>query len=132
MRFVLVTPERQLLDTNVEEVYAPGVNGQFGVLPKHATFLTALSTGELRYRENGVDHFVAVSGGVAEVIDDTVTILADTAERADEINLERAQTAQKRAAAALGQAPPETAEHFDLQSAVSRALNRIVVSGRAR
>jgi F-type H+-transporting ATPase subunit epsilon len=132
MRFVLVTPERQLLDTEVEEVYAPGVNGQFGVLPKHTTFLTALATGELRYREHGADHYVAVSGGVAEVLGDTLTILADSAEPAGEIDVDRAQAAQRRAAAALGHAATESAESFDLQSALSRALNRIAVAGRAR
>ena len=90
MRLLLVTPERQLLDTDIEEVYAPGVLGQFGVLPEHVNFLTALGTGELRYRTKGADHYVAVSGGILEVLDDLVTVLADSAEFAEEISVTRA------------------------------------------
>ena len=82
MRLLLVTPAREVLDAEVEEVYAPGVLGEFGVLPQHATFLTALDTGKLRYRTGGKDHYLEVSGGVCEVLGDTVTILADTAEEA--------------------------------------------------
>jgi F-type H+-transporting ATPase subunit epsilon len=80
VRFLLLTPQQLLLDTDVEEVYAPGVAGEFGVLPLHVNFLTSLGTGQLRYRENGRDHYVAVSGGIAEVLNDTVTVLADSAE----------------------------------------------------
>src|SRR5262245_66178557 len=98
MRFRLVTPARELLDLEVEEVYAPGVLGQFGVLPLHANFLTALEPGELRYRANGKDYYVAVSGGVCEVLDDVVTVLADAAEPAAEIDGARAREAEEEAA----------------------------------
>lgn len=132
MRLLLVTPERLLLDTEVDEVYAPGVLGQFGVLPLHVNFLTALGTGELRLRSGGVDRYVAVSGGILEVLDDVVTVLADTAEFSEEIDVARAKSAEQRIRSALGQSSTEAPEIADLQSALSRALNRQFVGGRAR
>jgi F-type H+-transporting ATPase subunit epsilon len=128
MRFKLLTPERLVLDTEVEEVYAPGVVGEFGVLPGHISFLTALAIGVLRYRSQGQDHHVSVSGGFAEVVDDVVTVLADTAEPADAIDYERAKRAEEKARTALQGVEPNTPQQFDLESAVSRALNRLAVS----
>ncbi len=130
MRLLLVTPDRLLLDTDVEEVYAPGVLGQFGVLPLHVNFLTALGTGELRFRQGGVDRYVAVSGGVLEVLDDVVTVLADTAEFADEIDVARAKAAEERVRHALARTSADSPEIEDLQSALARALNRQAVAGR--
>ncbi|MEW6269059.1 MAG: F0F1 ATP synthase subunit epsilon [Thermodesulfobacteriota bacterium] len=130
MRLLLVTTERLLLDTEVEEVYAPGVLGEFGVLPQHVNFLTALGTGELRFRKNGVDRYVALSGGILEVLDDVVTVLADTAEFADEIDVARAKAAEERLRHALGRTAAESPEIVDLQSALSRALNRQAVATR--
>jgi F-type H+-transporting ATPase subunit epsilon len=124
MRLLLVTPERQLIDSEIEEVYAPGVLGQFGVLPEHVNFLTALGTGELRYRSQGVDHYVAVSGGILEVLDDVVTVLADSAERAEEIDVERARVAAERLQHALTRTSADAPEVADLQSALARAANR--------
>lgn len=131
MRFRLVTPARELLDLDVEEVYAPGVLGQFGVLPQHATFLTALDTGELRYRAGGRDQFVAVSGGVCEVLDDVVTVLADAAEPAEEIDVERARVAEQRAVAELDAVEPDSPEGLALTAALARARNRLQVARRA-
>jgi F-type H+-transporting ATPase subunit epsilon len=131
MRLQLVTTERLLLDTEVEEVYAPGVLGEFGVLPQHVNFLTALGTGELRLRKGGVDRYVAISGGILEVLDDVVTVLADTAEFADEIDVARAKAAEERLRHALGRASAESPELPDLQTALSRALNRQAVAARA-
>jgi F-type H+-transporting ATPase subunit epsilon len=130
MRLLLVTPERQLLDTDIEEVYAPGVLGQFGVLPEHVNFLTALGTGELRYRTHGVDHYVAVSGGILEVLDDVVTVLADSAERAEEIDVERARLATERLQHALTRTSADAPEIADLQSALARAANRQAVGSQ--
>jgi len=128
MRLKLLTPERLVLDTEVEEVYAPGVVGEFGVLPGHISFLTALAIGVLRYRSQGQDHYVSVSGGFAEVVNDVVTVLADTAELADDIDYDRAKRAEVKARAALQGVAPNTPQELDLQSAVSRALNRLAVS----
>jgi len=131
LRLVLVTPERQLLDTEIEEVYAPGVLGQFGVLPEHVNFLTALGIGELRYRTQGVDHYVAISGGILEVLDDVVTVLADTAESAEEIDVERARVAAERLQHALARTAADAPEIADLQAALARSVNRAAVGARA-
>jgi F-type H+-transporting ATPase subunit epsilon len=131
MRLLLVTPERQLLDTEIEEIYAPGVLGQFGVLAEHVNFLTALGTGELRYRGKGVDHYVAVSGGILEVLDDVVTVLADSAEPAEEIDVGRAKLAEERLHHALMRTSADAPEIADLQSAIARAANRQTVGSRA-
>jgi F-type H+-transporting ATPase subunit epsilon len=132
MRLVVVTPDRQVLETEVEEVYAPGVAGQFGVLPKHVSFLTALVPGEVRYRANGVDHYLAIGGGLCEVVNDVVTILADSAEFAADIDLERAVAAEKRAAEQLARATASTAEYEALRAAADRAAARRQVATRAR
>jgi F-type H+-transporting ATPase subunit epsilon len=128
---LLVTPDRLVLDTVADEVYAPGSLGQFGVLPLHTDFLTSLETGELRFRENGVDRYVAVGGGVAEVYADTVTVLADTAELASEIDVERAREAAERARRALSSAEPGSFEAADAEASLRRAENRQAVAQRA-
>ena len=132
MRLVIVTPERQLLDATVEEVYAPGVAGQFGVLPLHVNFLTALTAGELRYREHGADHYLAVSGGILEVKDDVVTVLADTAEPAEEIDVERAAVAEKRAQEQITVLVFGSAEYVEVRAAIDRATTRRQVAAHTR
>ncbi len=131
MRLQLVTPDRQVLDTDIEEVYAPGIQGQFGVLPEHVNFLTALDTGELRYRTGGKDHWVAVAGGVAEVLADNVTILADSAELAGEIDPEEARAAAAAAEAGLKSAEAGTPEATDLAADLAWAEARQSVAGRS-
>src|SRR5262245_9197924 len=131
MRFRLVTPSRELLDLEADEVYAPGVLGQFGVLPLHANFLTALEPGELRYRVNGKDYWVAVSGGICEVLDDVVTVLADAAERAGEIDVERARAAEQGALARIDSVEPDTPEGIEVRAALARAQNRVQVAQHA-
>jgi F-type H+-transporting ATPase subunit epsilon len=131
MRFRLVTPARELLDLEVEEVYAPGVLGQFGVLPQHTNFLTALEPGELRYRVNGKDFYVAVSGGVCEVLDDVVTVLADAAEPAGEIDVTRARASEQEALARIDSVEPESPEGIELRAALARARNRLQTAQHA-
>jgi len=131
MRLQLVTPNRQVLDAEIEEVYAPGVEGQFGVLPQHVNFLTALDTGELRYRADGQDHWVAVSGGVAEVLSEGVTILADSAELADEIDADAAQAAAAAAQAKLANVDSGTTEAADLEAALAWAQAQQAVASRS-
>jgi F-type H+-transporting ATPase subunit epsilon len=130
MRLQLVTPDRQVLDTEIEEVYAPGIQGQFGVLSQHVNFLTALDTGELRYRTGGQDHWVAVSGGVAEVLTDSVTILADNAALADEIDADEARAAASNAETALKDTEPGTSEASDLETDLVWARARETVAAR--
>jgi F-type H+-transporting ATPase subunit epsilon len=93
----IVTPEKRVVDTAAEEVQIPGKNGYLGVLPGHAPLITELSVGEIIYRENSTDQRLAVAWGFAEVLPDKVTILAETAERPSEIDVERARKAKERA-----------------------------------
>ena len=93
----IVTPEKKVVDTAAEEVQIPGKNGYLGVLPGHAPLITELSVGEIKYRENATEQKLAVAWGFAEVLPNKVTILAETAERPFEINVERARTAKERA-----------------------------------
>jgi F-type H+-transporting ATPase subunit epsilon len=91
IRLELVTPERQLLSEDVEEVIAPGVEGDLGILPEHAALLTSLRVGELVYKVGGVEEYIAVvGGGFMEVGPEKVIILADEAELGKEIDLEEA------------------------------------------
>jgi F-type H+-transporting ATPase subunit epsilon len=98
-RFLLevVTPERLLFSQEVDEVIAPGVEGEFGVLAGHAHFLTTLRVGELRYRIAEAMHYMSVLWGYAEVTPTKVTVLAEVAEKAEDIDMERAQTAVEEA-----------------------------------
>ena len=97
----IVTPEKKVVETAAEEVQIPGKNGYLGVLPGHAPLITELSVGEIIYRENsgssGNEQRLAVAWGFAEVLPDKVTILAETAERPAEINVDRARKAKERA-----------------------------------
>ena len=93
----IVTPEKKVVETAAEEVQIPGKNGYLGVLPGHAPLITELSVGEITFRENSTEQRLAVAWGFAEVLPDKVTILAETAERPAEINVERARKAKERA-----------------------------------
>ncbi|HEX9849014.1 F0F1 ATP synthase subunit epsilon [Candidatus Deferrimicrobium sp.] len=123
----LVTPERLLLSEEVDEVVAPGFEGEFGVLPGHTQFLAILNIGVLWYRKGSAVKKVALGGGFAEVANDRVVVLADTAEKDDEIDLARAQRARDRAEARLKELKElsiddETYEkaHAELQCAMVR------------
>lgn len=113
LRLLLVTPERTLLDEDVDEVTAPGTVGEFGVLPNHITFLSSLEAGRLVYKQGNQSKALAVSGGFAEVVDNLMTVLADGAEFADEINADAARTALRQAEdklKTLGDSDPDYAE----------------------
>ena len=97
MTLEIITAERQVYSDEVDMVIAPGVDGQLGILPKHAPLMTMLKPGELTVRKNGEDIYVAVSGGFLEVLGNRVSVLADACERSDEIDEERAQQAMQRA-----------------------------------
>jgi F-type H+-transporting ATPase subunit epsilon len=99
----IVTPGGVVVRESVDEVEAPGVEGHFGVLPGHRPFMSQLRAGELRYRTGKENHFVAVHWGFAEVLPYKVTILVETAERAEDIDLQRAETAKRRAEERLKQ-----------------------------
>lgn len=134
MRFELATPTRQMVSTEADEVVAPGTEGYFGVLPGHATFLTTLGSGEVSYRDGREEHRLAVIGGFAEVCGDRVIILAEHAERPEEIDRERAEQARQRAEHRLaGKNPSGSQEEIDYAralAALQRALARLQVAGR--
>lgn len=97
IRLEIITAERQVYSDDVNIVVAPGSEGELGILPHHAPLLTVLQPGELRVVKGDEESFIAVSGGFLEVLGDKVIVLADTAERSEEIDVERAQEALKRA-----------------------------------
>jgi len=120
----IVTPDRKVLSQDVDYVGAPGALGEFGVLPNHIPFLSALGIGNLYYKDEGKTHYVFVSGGFAEVSPDKVTILAEAAEKAADIDLERARKAQDRAQQRLQRAQ-EKIDHVRAQAALRRSLARM-------
>lgn len=127
----LVTPYKKILSEEVDEITATGALGEFSVLPGHAPFLTSLKIGELTYKKGGQLHHLALNWGYFEVENDKVTVLVETAERADEIDLERAKAALGRAEAALKQLSPEDKSYKIQEAALERALIRMQVAGKA-
>ena len=126
----IATPMRLVVSEQVDEVVAPGVEGYFGVLPGHAPFLTTLGIGELTYRVGRAEHHLALVGGFAEVRNDKVIVLADAAERPDEIDRARAERARERAERRLSGRAPDEVDFARAQAALMRALMRLHVAGR--
>jgi F-type H+-transporting ATPase subunit epsilon len=123
----VVTAERELYRGEADEVIAPGSEGQLGILPKHAALLTALKAGELSVKLSGAEEPFFVSGGFLEVANNSVTVLAETAEHAVEIDQARAEAARRRAQELLAQAQSDT-ERAELLGALERAVARIHVA----
>ena len=126
----IVTPEKKVVETAAEEVQIPGKNGYLGILPGHAPLITELSVGEITFRENSTEQRLAVAWGFAEVLPNKVTILAETAERPSEIDVERARKAKERAEQRLtsGDTAVDVARALD---ALQRAQVRLdVASGK--
>ncbi len=129
----VATPTRQVVSETVDEVVAPGSLGYFGVLPGHAPFLTTLGVGELTYRQGREEHHLAVAGGFAEVRNDKVIVLADTAEAPEEIDRHRAERARARAEMRLGGRAQEPEVDFErCARAYARAQARLAVASRQR
>ncbi len=131
LKVELVTPYKKVLSDEVDEITATGTLGEFGVLPGHAPLLTSLKIGELSYKKDGAVHHMAVNWGYFEVENDTVTVLVETAERADEIDLERAKAAMGRAEEALKKLTPEDKQFRVYEAALERAIIRMQVAGKA-
>jgi F-type H+-transporting ATPase subunit epsilon len=125
IRFELVTPERMIISEEVDEVVAPGYEGEFGVLPEHTFFLAVLKIGVLRYRKGNDVKKMAVGGGFAQVSADRMIVMADVAERAEEIDAERARRAQARAEAALKDLSLDEETYRKAHAALQRALARM-------
>ena len=125
----IVTPERLVVNDTAEYIEIPGRSGHIGVLPGHAPLITELAVGEISYRTGNQTRRLAVAWGFAEVLADKVTILAETAEKAEEIDAARAEAAKKKAEATLQRAGAEG--NKEAQAALERANARLDVAGRA-
>jgi F-type H+-transporting ATPase subunit epsilon len=129
-KLTVVSPEGELYSGEVDMVLAPGIDGQLGILPNHAPLITQLATGELRVRVGEEEYYFAIHGGFMHVLPDAVTILADVAERAERIDIERAEAARQRALEMLSEAPPE--ERRLTEVALRRSDVRLRVARRRR
>jgi F-type H+-transporting ATPase subunit epsilon len=126
----IVTPERRVLSVSCDEVRAPGAQGGFGVRLNHEPFMTALEPGQLTYVEGGREHHFAVGGGFFQVADNRVIVLADTAEAAGDIDVERARRAFQEAQEKLLKLTEQDQNHAVESARVRRATARISVAGR--
>ncbi len=127
MTFEVVTPERKVLSTTVDEVILPGEMGYFGVLPGHTPFLTSLSIGEAMYRAGDRKRFLALNQGFVEVLPEKVIVIAETAEMAEEIDINRAMEKKSQAEEVLRMKKGDT--HFRIaEIRLKKALTRISVS----
>src|SRR5579872_3569851 len=130
-RLEVVTPERIVLEDDAEIVIARGIEGELGILHRHERLITPLDTGELVYRADGEEHYLAISGGFLEVTPDKVIVLADVAERSDEIDSARAEAARMRAEEQLAEHRGTELE-ASAAAALQQALLRLRVAGRRR
>jgi len=130
-RLEIVTAERVVFSDDVDVVVAPGVEGQLGILPHHAPLMTMLLPGELQVRKGGEEFFLAIAGGFLEVRPDRIIVLADAAERAEEIDIARAEAAKRRAEERLRTHPPEL-DVARAEAALHRAITRLQVVQRRR
>ena len=124
LQLEIVTPDRLVLSETVDYVGAPGYEGEFGILPNHIPFLSALQIGSLYYKVGGKTNYVFVSGGFAEVSNNKITVLAESAEKATDINLERARKAKDRAEQRISQ-QKDKIDHARAQAALQRAMARL-------
>src|SRR5207245_9553243 len=123
----IVTPEKMDVRDIAQEAQSPGKNGYLGILPGHAPLITELAVGEITYRSGASTHHLAVAWGFAEVLPDKVTILAETAERPEEIDAKRAQEAKQRAEERLKSGSTET-DYARAQDALQRAETQLQVA----
>ena len=124
LKVELVTAEGRVLSEEADFVKLPGLGGELGVLPEHIPLLTPLRTGEILVRNEGRDQYLFVAGGFVEVLPDKVTVLADVAERAEDINEAAAEEARRAAQEALAQEPGDA----EATAALERALFRLRVA----
>jgi F-type H+-transporting ATPase subunit epsilon len=129
MQLEILTPERPLLDEQVDEVVLPGKGGELGILPEHTPLITELQTGVLTYRQGADKKSVHVSGGFAEVLPDRVSVLADVAEKPEEIDYDRAREAYERLEQQLN-SPPEGADLALARVKLERAITRMQIAAK--
>ena len=125
----IVTPEKMVVKDQAEEMQIPGKNGYLGILPGHAPLISELSVGQISYRNGSETHYLCVAWGFAEVLPDKVTILAETAERGEDVDCERAQKAKERAEQRLSSGDPEV-DVPRAQDALARANSRLEAAAK--
>lgn len=128
----VVTAERVVFSEDVDVVVAPGVDGQLGILPHHAPLMTMLQPGELLIRKGGAEFCLAITGGFLEVRPDRIIVLADAAERAEEIDVQRAEEAKRRAEARLRQGAVAGIDPALAEAALRRAIMRLKAAERTK
>ena len=126
----IVTPERQVFSEEVDSVVCPGVEGELGILPHHAPLLTTLGVGELKIRRGGQEEFFAIAGGFLQVRPDKVVVMAETADMASEIDVEKAQEARREAEKALESGFQEGADLAAARASLQQALLHIRLAER--
>jgi F-type H+-transporting ATPase subunit epsilon len=131
LQLEIVTPERRAFTDEVDMVIVPGIDGQLGILPHHTRLISALGTGELRIKQGGTEQVMLISGGFVEVRPDKVVVMADVAERSDEIDAARAVEARKQAEADL-EAAQEPQDMARVRAALQTALMRERIATRRR
>ncbi|MBF0480194.1 MAG: F0F1 ATP synthase subunit epsilon [Desulfovibrionaceae bacterium] len=131
IKLEVVTPDKMVLSQTVEYVGCPGVAGEFGVLPNHIPFLSALGIGNLHYKKAGKTFYVFVAGGFAEVGPDRLTVLAEVAEKAEDIDIERARKAEDRARKRLEQ-QNDNVDFARARVALQRAITRMSAMNAAK
>lgn len=133
IRCEIVSQDRTVFEGDVDIVVLPGADGEMGILPKHSPVLTTLKYGIVKIRRGGKEELFTVAGGVAEVQPDIVTVLADAAENIEEIDVERAEAARKRAEEALAQGiPADTDTYLAIEAALRRSNLRLDAVRRYR
>ncbi|MFQ5400101.1 MAG: F0F1 ATP synthase subunit epsilon [Anaerolineae bacterium] len=129
----IVTQEKTVFSGQVDSVSLPGAEGRMGILPNHSPLLTTLAFGEVVVRTGGQEEYFAIGGGFAEIQPDKIVVLADSAERADEIDLERAERAREQAEKYMSEGVPEDPERYaQIRASLQRAQIRIDVARRRR
>ena len=127
----IITPERTLVDEQVDAVYSKAIDGEFGILPGHIPFMTALDIGITKYVKDNQDELVVVVGGIFQISENNITIFSETAERGEEIDVQRAKAAEERAEVRL-RAGARDIDVDRAQAALARALTRIQAATRMR
>ncbi len=132
VRVDIVTAERLVFSEDADIVLVPGVEGEMGILPHHAHLMTEIQPGEIMVRKGTEEYYLAVSGGFLEVKPDHITILADAAERAEEIDIARAEAAKKRAEERMAHRGTAELDTARAEASLHRALARLKVAEKRR
>lgn len=132
IRLEVVTPERSVFSDDVDIVVAPGIEGELGILPHHTPLMTALKTGELRARKGSEELLLCVAGGFMEVRPDRVIVLADTCERAEEIDLARAEEARRKAEQRMAEKYQPGFDAAESEAALHRAMARLAIAEKSK